>query len=80
MSVMINSQEGKGDVAVDLGLDGDLHLEVEVKTELQSFLGSDGALGGAGGNRGGFWGRHVLLILSRALWVGFYMKIDRPEV
>ncbi len=30
-----------------IGLDGDLHLEVEVQTELQSFLGCDGTLVGA---------------------------------
>ncbi len=59
------SQERQGDVAVDLGLDGDLHLEVEVKTELQSFLGSDGSLGGASGD-GGFLGRHVVLILNES--------------
>ena len=58
--VIINSQEREGDVAVDLGLDGNLDLEVKVKTELQSFLGSDGALVRASGNGGrGFWGRHV---------------------
>ncbi len=37
--VGIYSQERQGDVAVDLGLDGDLDLEVEVKTELQGSLG-----------------------------------------
>ncbi len=49
-----------------LGLDGNLYLEVEVKTKLQSFLGSDGG--------SGLWGRHVLLILSRSLWSRFYMS------
>ncbi len=53
-------QEREGDIAVDLGLDGNFHLEVEVKTKLQSLLGSDGALVGAGGDRGGFWGGHVV--------------------
>ncbi len=88
MPRIINSQEGEGDVIVDLGLsaieitkdnrnpqgaawlifltvDGNLYLEVEVKTKLQSFLGSDGG--------SGLWGRHVLLILSRSLWSSFYM-------
>ncbi len=71
--VRIRLQEGEGDVAVDLGLDGNLHLEIEVQTKLQSFLGCDGALVGAsdelttgnGGSFGrgefgsGFGGRHV---------------------
>ncbi len=34
---MIDSQERKGDVAIDLSLDGDFNLKVEVQPELQRF-------------------------------------------
>ncbi len=40
-------QEGESDVAIDLGLNGDLDLEVEVQAKLQRFLGGDGSLVGA---------------------------------
>ncbi len=53
----IHSQEGESDVAVDLGLDGDLHLEVEVKTELQSFLRSNGTPGWSEWQRKWFLGQ-----------------------
>ncbi len=72
------SQEGKGDVAVDLGLDGDLNLEVKVETELQSSWGSSLALRATDNlsaeDRGGlsrcefssgFWGRHCV---GRIYW------------
>ncbi len=66
-------QEGESDVAIDLGLNGDLDLEVEVQAKLQRFLGGDGSLVGAadelstsdGGGlssgvlSSGFGGRHV---------------------
>lgn len=65
-------QKRQGDVAIDLGLDGDLDLEVEVQTKLQGCLGCDGSLVGLSDelrviNRGVFrrgevgsscWGRH----------------------
>ncbi len=67
----IHIQERQGNVAVDLGLNGDFILEVQVQAKLQSFLGCDGSLGladdlpatnggefGRGELGGGLLGRH----------------------
>ncbi len=87
--VGIYSQERQGDVAVDLGLDGDLDLEVEVKTELQGFLGGRdglavattddlsaedrGPLGGCESGSG-FWGRHCNAEEVEWRGCGFYNR------
>ncbi|KAK0215741.1 hypothetical protein IW262DRAFT_233276 [Armillaria fumosa] len=83
-----NIQERQGDVTVDLRLDGNLHLEVKVKTELQCCgRGNSLALRAADDlstedGRGlsrcefGFWGRHCDAEERESSRLSFYMRID----